>query len=680
LAFSFLRQQAREGAKAATGNGRKPALRLDPSEQVALDDVLSLVAERALTIVKADGIGIALAEDQAIICRAAKGTIAPDVGIRLNPQSGFSGECLVWGQTIRCNDANGDPRVDATACRGLGVRSMIAVPISARKSVIGLIEAFSGRPNAFRDADVERLELLAELILAALKPEEEDRMAEVARQVIPAAAKPQEARVARPEATAALPTEKTVSVVLETPLLGQLDPQAAPRSSSVWLRVAVAGFALGMALGCGAWWKLHQKPVAAASMVPQPIAETAPASTTPASLPEPQAVDDSAIAPQSPAASSAVSQVTGIRHWSSPDSSTVVIDLQDQIQYEAHRLSDPERIYFDLHDTKLAANVPTKPIDINDGLLLRVRAAQQSEAISRIVLETKSTPNFSVSLEENPYRLVIEVRNTAKPDTRTKADLFGPANAPIISNSAPAAGTGSPAVAGAPRVRIALDAGHGGWDLGTVGRKGLLEKDLVLDIVARLGKLVESRLGAEVVYTRKDDSYLPLEKRTETANLAHADLLLSVHANYSDYASARGVETYYTNTYSSVRARPAEGESQAVQNVAWTNVDIRSRVLESKRFASQLQQSLYQTLAAKNPGLRNRGVKEASYVVLTGATMPAVLAEVSFVSSPTDETRLQSETYRQQIAEALYKGIAGYINSTRTQQVAKASSKSSASR
>ncbi len=187
-----------------------------------------------------------------------------------------------------------------------------------------------------------------------------------------------------------------------------------------------------------------------------------------------------------------------------------------------------------------------------------------------------------------------------------------------------------------PKFRLVLDAGHGGWDLGTVGRKGLMEKDLVLDVVRRLGKLVEDRLGAEVIYTRQDDTYLPLEKRTEIANLAQADLFVSVHANYSDDSAARGSETYYTNTYSSVRARTsgADAEGAATENVNWTNVDIRDKVQKSRRFAVAVQQALFGVLASQIPDMRNRGVKKASYVVLTGTSMPAILAEVSFVSSP----------------------------------------------
>jgi len=204
----------------------------------------------------------------------------------------------------------------------------------------------------------------------------------------------------------------------------------------------------------------------------------------------------------------------------------------------------------------------------------------------------------------------------------------------------------------------------------------LLEKDLVLDIVDRLGKLVEDRMGAEVVYTRKNDDYVALEKRAEIANLSRADLFVSVHANYSDYPSARGVETYYTNTYSSVKARtPEDAGSATLQNINWTNVDIREKVRESHRFAASVQRSLYGMLASKNLEIRNRGVKEAQYAVLTGTAMPAILAEVSFVSSPTDETALHSEAYRQQIAEALYRGIARYAEDSERPWMASATAK-----
>ena len=196
----------------------------------------------------------------------------------------------------------------------------------------------------------------------------------------------------------------------------------------------------------------------------------------------------------------------------------------------------------------------------------------------------------------------------------------------------------------------------------------------MLDIVQRVGKLLESKLGAQVIYTRQDDSYLPLEKRAEIANLAKADLFLSVHANYSDLSTARGVETYYTNTYSSIKARSAD-DDPALKQVDWTGVDIRAKVTDSHRLAADVQQALCGGLVAMNPDLRNRGVKKAQYVVLTGTQMPAVLAEVSFVSSPEEEDHLQSSEYRQYIADALYRGVAKYHEDLKPKNTKLASAK-----
>jgi len=265
-------------------------------------------------------------------------------------------------------------------------------------------------------------------------------------------------------------------------------------------------------------------------------------------------------------------------------------------------------------------------------------------------------------------------------------DLFGPAATPVeqpkvgrVPETATAKATqaeNSPIRPSVPKFRIALDAGHGGWDEGTIGRRGLMEKDLALDIVARLGKLLEDRIGADVIYTRRDDTYIPLEKRAEIANLSQVDFFVSIHANYSDLPSARGIETYYANSYSSVNAR-TPGTDATVQNVNWNNVDIKEKAVESRRLAAKVQKSLYGKLISENSGLRDRGVKKASYVVLTGTTMPAILTEVSFMSSPEDEKSLKRAAYRQRIAEALYKGISRYASDSHRVTMASASGKSS---
>jgi N-acetylmuramoyl-L-alanine amidase len=780
LAFSALHEQIRtRRAKQVRGGGSSNLPDDWQLEQFVLDEVLQLVADRALAITGADGVAIALAEGDAIVCRASAGNIAPDTGVRLDPSAGFSGECLVSGRIVRCDDADTDPRVNLEACRRLGVRSMLAIPLSAKQSVIGLLEAFSNEPHGFNDSDVRSLNLLAELILSAMKPEEEDRLSEISRRVVHAVVVKPEVIPANAPATAKVelkppaqnlddradsgaprralfetgnshPDSVSENSKSSSPPLAHTEDEALNHSRPGLVVVAVVVL-FAVVLGAGVWWTLgHRLRAAKATGIDAASARSAtplaapPAAAiaAPATMPSDTAnkatadkttetEDESEPSPSTSEEAGLLPKVTGIRHWSSDESSTVVIDMQDQVQYEAHRLTHPERIYFDLHDTTLAAAFSTRTITVNDTVLQRVRVAQPMAGVTRVVLETNGASDFSVSLEPNPFRLVVEVRKLGtKPHARAKIDLFAPVNPAPVNQAAtkvlptdqvavnqtppnqislnpislkqiplnpisrsPVALTGDeqpatsskPLYAGQPltplsaaKLCIVLDAGHGGWDLGGVGRHGLLEKDLVLDIVERLGHLVESRLGANVIYTRKDDSYLSLEKRAEIANLARANLFLSVHANYSDYPSARGVETYYTNTYSSIRARTEDADDAAapgLKPINWTNIDIREKVHESRKVAANVQRSMYAMLAANNPGLRNRGVKKAQYVVLTGTSMPAILAEVSFVSSPTDENNLQSSTYREQIAEALYTGIARYQASNPNPKMASASAK-----
>jgi N-acetylmuramoyl-L-alanine amidase len=217
--------------------------------------------------------------------------------------------------------------------------------------------------------------------------------------------------------------------------------------------------------------------------------------------------------------------------------------------------------------------------------------------------------------------------------------------------------------------KIVIDPGHGGHDTGTIGPKGLQEKDLVLDVSRRLGKLLTTRLGSEVVYTRSDDTFIPLETRTAIANQEGADLFVSVHANSSHDPDARGVETYYLNFTSSPDALEVAARENAVSDKTIhelqdlvKKIALKEKIEESQEFAGDVESSLHDGLAAKNPGLRDRGVKKAPFIVLIGANMPSILAEISFVSNPGDERKLRTSDYRQRIAESLYRGIAKYVS------------------
>ena len=217
--------------------------------------------------------------------------------------------------------------------------------------------------------------------------------------------------------------------------------------------------------------------------------------------------------------------------------------------------------------------------------------------------------------------------------------------------------------------KIVIDPGHGGHDTGTIGPHGLEEKDLVLEVSLRLGKLLESRLGAQVIYTRDNDSFVPLETRTAIANREGADLFISVHANSSRDPQARGVETYYLNFTSSPEALEVAARENAVSEESIhelqdlvKQIALKEKIEESREFAVDVDQSLHGGLKTKSPGLPDRGVKKAPFIVLIGANMPSILAEISFLSNPAEERRLKTAEYRQRIAEALYRGIAKYVN------------------
>ena len=217
--------------------------------------------------------------------------------------------------------------------------------------------------------------------------------------------------------------------------------------------------------------------------------------------------------------------------------------------------------------------------------------------------------------------------------------------------------------------RIVIDAGHGGHDSGTIGPGGIEEKQVVLDVALRLGKLLKQRLGADVIFTRDNDTFIPLETRTAIANKAQADLFLSIHANSSPDSSARGVETYYLNFTTSPDALEVAARENAVSDESIhelsdlvKKITLKDKIDESREFAADVQKSLYSDLEDGNPGLRDRGVKKAPFVVLIGANMPSILAEISFLTNSDDARELQQPAYRQRIAESLYRGVSRYIS------------------
>ncbi len=216
---------------------------------------------------------------------------------------------------------------------------------------------------------------------------------------------------------------------------------------------------------------------------------------------------------------------------------------------------------------------------------------------------------------------------------------------------------------------MVIDPGHGGHDTGTIGPSGLLEKTVVLDVALRLKKLLERNAGSSVVLTRNDDTFVPLEERTARANEKAADLFISIHANASRDREARGIETYYLNFTSNaesleVAARENATSQESVHQLQdlIQKIAMSEKVEESQEFARLVQRQVHDRLVKAGSAQRDRGLKKAPFVVLIGANMPSILAEISFLSNPRDERLLRRSDYRQKIAEALYAGIVRYVD------------------
>jgi N-acetylmuramoyl-L-alanine amidase len=554
--------------------------------------------------------------------------------------------------------------------------------------------------------------------------------------------------------------------------------------------------------------KKNVAPVQSASAPPATVPAPQPTRTT-AQKPGRNASDTSDSAPPAqlistqtltqvmePPVPGRIAELRDIKTWTTPDYTRIVISLDGPVKYQAARVGNPERIYFDLAQAHLSRGAIGSATEIHGDLLKNIRAGQNKDSIVRVVLEVGHIKDYSVFLLRDPYRMVIDVyaqsnpfaatttaRNSApaqnpkaqdspKKPVNSKdvaAKTEAPKEAPIISQpSAPLSGrhesaeeqaadealaadiakreslagqpnfTGttasnakipsgaygygpsgpnaSPAIDAKPTTpapskanylkgghgsgsklspspspslprdgqqslsralglkigRIVIDAGHGGHDTGTIGPNGLMEKDLCLDVALRLGKMIEEGLpGAEVIYTRSDDTFIPLEERTNIANQAKADLFISIHANSSPDSTARGVETYYLNFSPSSEAMAVAARENAT---AQNNVrDLESlvqriarneKIEESRELASDIQESLAKRLQRTNKSIRDRGVRKAPFVVLIGANMPSVLAEISFISNPADEVALAKPDGREHVAEGLYKGIEAYLQST----------------
>ncbi|MGD9017537.1 MAG: N-acetylmuramoyl-L-alanine amidase [Desulfobacterales bacterium] len=373
----------------------------------------------------------------------------------------------------------------------------------------------------------------------------------------------------------------------------------------------------------------------------------------------------------SPEASSiaGMKRVTGLRFWSNPSYTRVVIDADNKTPYFHHLLKKdpdlkkPQRLYVDISNTRMGKDIP-KLIDINDNLLIATRAGQYAPDTVRVVVDIKSFRTYKIFSLMNPFRIIIDVWGE---DSSTVASRSGPAVVLPKNGKMPPGALAKQLALGVRR--IVVDPGHGGKDPGALGYlKGVREKDITLSISKKVSKKLQEQLGYEVLMTRSRDVYLTLEERTAFANTKNADLFISIHTNAHRNRDAYGMETYFLNLATdddAIRVAAMENATSAknISDLQTILSDLmqNAKINESSRLAASVQTAMYGKLKGKYKSVKNLGVKQAPFYVLLGAQMPAILVETSFISNPRECKRLVDPRYQDHLADAIVAGVQRYI-------------------
>ena len=468
----------------------------------------------------------------------------------------------------------------------------------------------------------------------------------------------------------------------------------------------------------------HVKRLKAAKPTPVPaLAAAAPVTTAPAAAAPVATMPVSSRVATSGRVTNALKTV---KREVLPDALRITLELGQEVTFRSDRLDAPPRVFIDFENTRPVEAIKDATIPFPDDVVRKVRIGRQTESRTRVVMDLAGAGRYSVYTLYNPYRVVIDfmrlpiapsalIAATTTPtvpvisQTSAKPDVAAPvlaatpqpppskdANTPILRGpiddpdpvpvetaaAAPSPPTppsvnrsGSFSLSrqlGLRVSRVVIDPGHGGHDPGAK-TKGLTEADLVLDVALRLEQLLSKQDGFDVVLTRRVDTFVPLEERTAIANREGADLFLSIHANASTNSSARGIETYFLNLTTNPDAEMVAARENAASSRSMNQlpdivkaIALNNKIQESRDFASMIQSSLHSQLQKSDSSVRNLGVKQAPFMVLLGATMPSVLAEISFITNRQDAAMLKTEKYRQRIAEALYAGVLRYQQSLKT--------------
>ena len=367
--------------------------------------------------------------------------------------------------------------------------------------------------------------------------------------------------------------------------------------------------------------------------------------------------------------------INGIRYWSNPNYTRIVIDAGGSIKYdtphllgENRSLNKLRRLYFDVHQGRLGKNLKTF-IPIDDNLLSAVRAAQYAPEVVRVVIDIKSYKTYKIFHLMEPSRIVVDVWGDAGP--APPASKTRPVEPICETNEKISPGALARQLALGVR-RVVIDPGHGGKDPGAPGYvKGVQEKDVTLKMARLLAKRLEKELKCEVLLTRNSDKTLSLEERTALANTKNADLFISIHANAHKNKDVYGIETYYLNLATDdesirVAARENATSEKNISDLHSILSDLmqNAKINESSRLAAYVQSAMVDNMKSRHSRIRNNGVKKAPFYVLLGAQMPAVLVETAFISNQRECNRLTDSKYQQDICNAIVEGVRNYIKET----------------